>query len=456
MLEHSGKLLFMDGDISGRTLSFAKSYGEMTYINNINTGAKKVFNLILDEARWERGLHEDLQRFHAEDPNFKVVIVCQGSNKAMHLMGDLREKFPQLVVECLVGTDSGETKRRYMDDINETLKKVNVFLYSPVIESGVDITIKVKKVYGTLCGRSNSQRAFLQMLARCRNVEDNRMDILNDTCLKLNQNYNFWQFNEVLELNKHTVQTYFLVHGHELTVNESEQNRRRKTISIWNIAETLNKHSSVYINYLKMLLAAKGITFQIAANDAEEEDEEQPKKKAKKNYKLSAVLEAKDLTAEEYEEIAMRKKQGKTTTAENYQAEKHFWKRFLLVQELDETVVKEFMFNNQLLDNFVSLVDTHNHLREDNLRSAKLVEMVGVVRALLYGLGWASPVDEATMDREGFATNFVCNVCCDPALRNKKRINELFDLKKNQWHPRKHDYPTNTHVGQRPIETLFD
>ena len=431
LLEHSGKLLFMDGDISGRTLSFAKSYGDMTYINNINTGAKKVFNLILDEARWERGLHEDLQKFYAEDPNFKVVVVCQGSNNAMCLMSDLREKFPHLVVESLVGTDSGETKKRYMEHINETLSKVNVFLYSPVIESGVDITIKVKKVYGTLCGRSNCQRAFLQMLARCRNVEDHRMDIQNDICLKLNQNYNFWQFHEVLELNKHTVQTDFVVHGHDLTVSESEQNRRRKTISVWNTAETLNKHSSVFINYLKMLLAAKGITFQIDANDEEDGDEEQPKKKAKKkNYKLSAMLEAKDLTADEYEEIAMRKKQGKTTTAENYQAEKYYWKRFLLVQELDETVVKEFMFNNQLLDNFVSLVDTNNHFREDNLRSAKLVEMVKVVRALLFGLGWASPVDDATMDREAFATNFVCNVCCDPALQNKKRINELFDLKK--------------------------
>ena len=305
LLEHSGKLLFMDGDISGRSLSFAKSYGEMTYINNINTGAKKVFNLILDEARWERGLHEDLQRFHAEDPNFKVVIVCQGSNKAMSLMGDLREKFPQLVVESLVGTDSGETKRRYMEDINETLSKVNVFLYSPVIESGVDITIPVKKVYGTLCGRSNCQRAFLQMLARCRNVEDHRMDILNDTCLKLNQNYNFWQFQEVLELNKHTVQTDFVVHGHELMVGESEQNKRRKTISVWNTAETLNKHSSIYINYLRMLLAAKGITFQTTAN--EDQDEEAPKKAKKKNYKMSAILEAKDLTADEYEEIAKRK-----------------------------------------------------------------------------------------------------------------------------------------------------
>jgi hypothetical protein len=80
LLEHSGKLLFMDGDISGRTLSFAKSYGDMTYINNINSGAKKVFNLILDEARWERGLHEDLQKFYAEDPNFKVVVVSPTVN----------------------------------------------------------------------------------------------------------------------------------------------------------------------------------------------------------------------------------------------------------------------------------------------------------------------------------------------------------------------------------------
>ena len=39
-------------------------------------------------------------------------------------------------------------------------------------------------------------------------------------------------------------------------------------------------------------------------------------------------------------------------------------------------------------------------------------------------------MDEATMDREALATNFVCNVCCDPTLKNKKRINELFDLKK--------------------------
>ena len=33
LLQHSGKMLLMDGDISTRSLSFASAYGELTYIN---------------------------------------------------------------------------------------------------------------------------------------------------------------------------------------------------------------------------------------------------------------------------------------------------------------------------------------------------------------------------------------------------------------------------------------
>ncbi|MFM7989548.1 MAG: hypothetical protein ACKPKO_60560, partial [Candidatus Fonsibacter sp.] len=61
-------------------------------------------------------------------------------------------------------------------DINETLEDVNVFLYSPVIESGVGITVNVKKVYGLLSSKSSSQRAFQEMINRCRCVEDPRID----------------------------------------------------------------------------------------------------------------------------------------------------------------------------------------------------------------------------------------------------------------------------------------
>ena len=69
----------------------------------------------------------------------------------------------------------------------------------------MDITDKLKKVYGMLSSSSNLQRAFLQMINRCRCVEDPSMDLLNDGRLNINSNYNFWKYAEVLELNKHTV-----------------------------------------------------------------------------------------------------------------------------------------------------------------------------------------------------------------------------------------------------------
>ena len=70
---------------------------------------------------------------------------------------------------------------------------------------GVDITVKVKKVYGLLSSKSNSQRAFLQVINRWRCVEDPRMDFMNGDGLNINSNYNFWEYAKVLELSKHTV-----------------------------------------------------------------------------------------------------------------------------------------------------------------------------------------------------------------------------------------------------------
>ena len=50
LLKHSNKMLLMDGDISDRSLSFASAYGELTYINNKNTGAPRTINLMLGEG----------------------------------------------------------------------------------------------------------------------------------------------------------------------------------------------------------------------------------------------------------------------------------------------------------------------------------------------------------------------------------------------------------------------
>ena len=133
--------------------------------------------------------------------------MSQSSSKVDELYAEIQGQLPHLTVKKLTGKDGGETKKQFLEDINETLEDTNVLLYSPVTEAGVDITVKVKKVYGILSAKSNSQRAFLQMINRRRNVEEPRMDFLKGEGLEINSNYNFWKHSEVLELNRVTVGT---------------------------------------------------------------------------------------------------------------------------------------------------------------------------------------------------------------------------------------------------------
>ena len=49
-------------------MSFASAYGEMTYINNKNTGAQRTINLMLDEGQWQTQLDADLARYYEQDP----------------------------------------------------------------------------------------------------------------------------------------------------------------------------------------------------------------------------------------------------------------------------------------------------------------------------------------------------------------------------------------------------
>jgi hypothetical protein len=167
---------------------------------------------------------------------------------------------------------------------------------------------------------------------------------------------------------------------------------RRKNISVFNTVERLNKNPSLFINYLRVLAEGKGMGFTI--------DQETPRRKrserrarrgrrsARTNYKLQSILQAKDLTASEYDELSTKKKMGKTTTEENFQVERCFWQRYLVQKELDPDLLLEFLYDNNPLDNFVGLVDIRNHQKEDNLRSAKFVERVAVVKKLIEGLGF--------------------------------------------------------------------
>jgi GTPase SAR1 family protein len=176
-----------------------------------------------------------------------------------------------------------------------------------------------------------------------------------------------------MDLNYRTVEhtnPEFYSDGDYLMLGDNDRNRRRKTVAIYNEVEKLNKHPSIFINYLRVLVEGKGMEFVI--DESSEEDDGNTVKP--KNYKLASIMEADDITHDRFEELTAKKKVGKTTMEENFQVDKHFMQKHLSVKELDEATVKEHMFNPDLLKNFLSLIDMSNYQKQDNVKSVNHVE----------------------------------------------------------------------------------
>ncbi|MFM7979124.1 MAG: hypothetical protein ACKPKO_07385, partial [Candidatus Fonsibacter sp.] len=59
---------------------------------------------------------------------------------------------------------------------------------------------------------------------------------------------------------------------------------------------------------------------------------------------MQSVLNAEDLTNEQYVKQNLWQKQGKTTTEDNAQCERSYYNRFLAFDELTEQDLKAFMY----------------------------------------------------------------------------------------------------------------
>ena len=93
---------------------------------------------------------------------------------------------------------------------------------------------------------------------------------------------------------------------------------------------------------MRVLAGLKGIKFQIQAVPEEQKGK---KKKTKKNAKIEQILTARDLTYEEFEELSFKKRAGKTTTQENLQVDKWYWRDFFETTELKEEILQNFAYD---------------------------------------------------------------------------------------------------------------
>ena len=191
----------------------------------------------------------------------------------------------------------------------------------------------------------------------------------------------------------------------------------RKNISVFNEVERLNKHPSLFVNYLKQLARSKGISVNI--DEAPHEKAVSTAKDATTNYRLQAIRDAPNITPIEYEELVTQKKMGQTTTEDNFKVDRHVWQQFFVQDEPDPKLLGEFMYGNNPVNHFLSMKDLRNHHEEDNLRSAQVVERAHTIDALLSKLGFSFVVDRGKIDKDTFMENWRTRIVGKPEFQSQ-------------------------------------
>ncbi|MFM7989095.1 MAG: hypothetical protein ACKPKO_58255, partial [Candidatus Fonsibacter sp.] len=95
------------------------------------------------------------------------------------------------------------------------------------------------------------------------------------------------------------------------------------------------------------------------------------------------------------------------------------------MDELTEQDLKAFMYGENPLNNYLSLIDIRNHHKEDNLKSAKFIERSQTVQKLIKALCFEYVNEERKVDKDTFIDNWATVVKYKAFTSN--RIKELFN-----------------------------
>ena len=124
------------------------------------------------------------------------------------------------------------------------------------------------------------------------------------------------------------------------------------------------------------------------------------------DYKMESILNAQNITDIEHEHIDKRKKKGQTTTEENNQCQRHYYKNLLALDEPKPEDLKAFVYGNYPLNNCLGLVDFENHYSEDNLKSVTFRERASAVSKLPYLIMYKHVKEKAQVDKYEFLNNW--------------------------------------------------
>ncbi|BCS83767.1 hypothetical protein QLL95_gp0356 [Cotonvirus japonicus] len=338
-VETAKKLLVLDADLSVRTKMFIDNFGKSTVINNNFKLFQKTFEITNDLCNFEKELLDDLR---------KKKNICVVSMSASYLAR--LEPFISKYQYVIHTSKSDDKLKDELEDVNNFWTNYQVCCFSPTIECGVDFNKKhFDKIYCYLkCGsKTCSQRSFLQMVGRIRQINDPHILCYYEGTTNIDAD--IYTFDDILSYFKHyeSINKRKILENVEYKKEISDGIVTLKRVNadislfdyirIYNEVEESNKNHFMFMTVLCKLIQKAGhvIEFNIV--------EQPPKPNKNECMKHGKVLSLIDETKHNIKELLKKQSKNQLTSHDKLVLEKYFFiKRFGITDTSNEKQFAKF------------------------------------------------------------------------------------------------------------------
>jgi hypothetical protein len=347
----SKKMILLDGDLNDRSKTFILNYDKNPYylVNTIKKDLRH-FKFYNNQKKY----NNEIDKCVKEGKN--ICIVSMSETLCNYYYELYKDKYA--VIKYTSKTSDKE--KRELCDVSNIWTKVQILIYTPCIESGVDFNIPhFYKIFCVLSSFSTSQRGLNQMLHRVRTIENKNIE-----CLLYNIPANE-KINEDTIINFDDAKKFYVKKGNEYNHNEFSL---FDLIYIYNNVESINKKPSLFLPIFIKMITNKGHTYEFV-------DTTKQKKEKNESVVLSKIVEQELISFDVFQELLKRQSSMDLNEQDKYRLTKYmyysvFGVNFVSVEELQPyynklNIIKTYLHlcNNKLFDDCYTLqqIDNDNY-----------------------------------------------------------------------------------------------
>jgi hypothetical protein len=370
------KVIALDGDLGNRTKSYIKALGESLYINNIIVKDKRKFVFCNNEKIFE----EDIEKNLKLDKN--ICIVSMSEKEANRYYNLFSENYRTQMYT----SKTDDNDKKLLSEVRKIWSSLQLVIYSPSIESGVDYDIEhFDKTYVIMSPNSTSQRGLFQMIHRVRKLKDSEIKCLLNGILPNQTTFNrHYTFEEIKAFYKDLIEdelNFTLNEENKLVIENKEKFDIYDIIMMYNKLEYLNKNINCFLPIFIKMLKEKGHEYVIL-------NEEKTKKDNELNYVMDKIINAKEITSDEYKILVQKQANHSLTENEKYQITKYMYT--VTFDTKFDNIEKLKMYYNrlQIIKNAKILLDDKNiKLNDSKIKNKEHIKRIIETRNILKELG---------------------------------------------------------------------